>query len=88
MSCNVSFQRVQSEAAELEAFAKKNPKQLLRHMETFMNRSSSAGGDDSFQAPAFSLDVLGPNLSSGPVDSKELNFASLDELATQKAQDS
>ncbi|XP_070621655.1 ELMO domain-containing protein 3 isoform X2 [Erythrolamprus reginae] len=73
---------------ELEAFAKRNPKQLLRHMETFMNGSSAAGGDDSFQAPAFSLDVLGPNLSSGTVDSEELNFASIDDMATEKAQDS
>uniref|UniRef100_A0A2D4FBZ5 ELMO domain-containing protein n=1 Tax=Micrurus corallinus TaxID=54390 RepID=A0A2D4FBZ5_MICCO len=73
---------------ELEAFAKKNPKQLLRHMETFMNGSSAAGGDDSFQAPAFSLDVLSPNLSSGTVDGKELDFASIDDLTTKKAQDS
>ncbi|XP_058050786.1 ELMO domain-containing protein 3 isoform X4 [Ahaetulla prasina] len=73
---------------ELEAFAKKNPKQLLRHMETFMNGSSAAGGDDNFQAPAFSLDVFGPNLSSGTVDSEELNFASIDDLATKRAQDS
>ncbi|XP_070808377.1 ELMO domain-containing protein 3 isoform X1 [Pituophis catenifer annectens] len=73
---------------ELEAFAKKNSKQLLRHMETFMNGSSAAGGDDSFQAPAFSLDVLGPNLSSGIVDSEELNFARIDDLVAERAQDS
>ncbi|KAM6432261.1 ELMO domain-containing protein 3 isoform 1-T1 [Liasis olivaceus] len=69
---------------ELEAFAKRNPKQLLRHVETFMNGSSVAGGDDSFQAPAFTLEVLGPNLSSVTIDNKELNFASIGDLLTEK----
>nr|XP_034995739.1 ELMO domain-containing protein 3 isoform X1 [Zootoca vivipara] len=74
---------------ELEAFAKRNPKQLLRHLETYMNGISVSAGEDGFQANAFTSEVLGSNLNSAKADSKELNFTGVGDLPTlEKEQDS
>ncbi|KAJ6658672.1 hypothetical protein lerEdw1_019832 [Lerista edwardsae] len=73
---------------ELEAFAKRNPKQLLRHLETHMNgRATSVAGGDSSQAPVVSSEVLGPSLNSAPLDN-ELNFTGVCDLPAETEQES
>ncbi|XP_062995280.1 ELMO domain-containing protein 3 [Elgaria multicarinata webbii] len=73
---------------ELEAFAKRNPKQLLRHLEMYLNGSTASGGEDGIQARAFSSEVLGSNLSSVTIDNKELNFTGVGDLLAEGEQNS
>ncbi|XP_061448728.1 ELMO domain-containing protein 3 isoform X2 [Rhineura floridana] len=73
---------------EVEAFAKRNPKQLLRHLETYMSGSGVSTGEDDIQAHAFPSEALGSNLSSVQVDSKELNFTGVGDLPAEREQDS
>ncbi|XP_048369287.1 ELMO domain-containing protein 3 isoform X1 [Sphaerodactylus townsendi] len=70
---------------ELEAFAKRNPKQLLRHLEMYMNQSAVL--EDCFQAHAISSEVFGPNLSSVN-DDKEASFTGVCDLPAETEQES
>ncbi|XP_042333036.1 ELMO domain-containing protein 3 [Sceloporus undulatus] len=71
---------------ELEAFAKRNPKQLLKHLEMYMNGHTVLTGEDGFQAR--SSEVLGSNLNSITTDDKELTFTGVGDLPAEQEQES
>ncbi|XP_074837958.1 ELMO domain-containing protein 3 isoform X2 [Carettochelys insculpta] len=63
---------------ELEAFAKKKPKQLLRYLETYMSGRAGPAIDGGFQHTPPSSDVHGSDLSSVfGQSSKEINFTGM-----------
>ncbi|XP_053125730.1 ELMO domain-containing protein 3 isoform X2 [Hemicordylus capensis] len=68
---------------ELEAFAKRNPKQLLRHLETYVNRRVVSAQDDCFQAQVISSEVLAPSFNSVAVNNTELNFTGVCSLPAE-----
>ncbi|XP_043392464.1 ELMO domain-containing protein 3 isoform X3 [Chelonia mydas] len=60
---------------DLEAFAKKKPKQLLRYLEIYMSGRAVSVIDGGFQHPSPSSGVCSPNLNSAVSNSsKEINF--------------
>ncbi|XP_044859832.1 ELMO domain-containing protein 3 isoform X1 [Mauremys mutica] len=60
---------------ELEAFAKKKPKQLLRYLEIYMSGRAASVIDGGFQHPSSSSGVHSPDLNSAVGNSsKEINF--------------
>ncbi|XP_042715230.2 ELMO domain-containing protein 3 isoform X1 [Chrysemys picta bellii] len=60
---------------ELEAFAKKKPKQLLRYLEIYMSGRAVSVIDGGFQHPSPSSGVHSPDLNSAVGNSsKEINF--------------
>ncbi|XP_060107199.1 ELMO domain-containing protein 3 [Heteronotia binoei] len=70
---------------ELEAFAKRNPKQLLRHLETYLNGGTML--EDGFQAHPLSSEVFGLNVSSVSND-KEASFTGVGDLPIEMEQES
>nr|XP_020667765.1 ELMO domain-containing protein 3 isoform X1 [Pogona vitticeps]XP_020667766.1 ELMO domain-containing protein 3 isoform X1 [Pogona vitticeps]XP_020667767.1 ELMO domain-containing protein 3 isoform X1 [Pogona vitticeps] len=73
---------------ELEVLARRNPKQLLKHLETHVNGSAISAREDGFHAHAFSSEVLGSSQSSVTVDNKELKFTGVGDLLSEREQDS
>ncbi|XP_077662107.1 ELMO domain-containing protein 3 isoform X1 [Eretmochelys imbricata] len=60
---------------DLEAFAKKKPKQLLRYLEIYMSGRAVSVIDGGFQHPSPSSGVRSPSLNSAvSKSSKEINF--------------
>ncbi|XP_073181546.1 ELMO domain-containing protein 3 isoform X3 [Lepidochelys kempii] len=60
---------------DLEAFAKKKPKQLLRYLEIYMSGRAVSVIDGGFQHPSPSSGVRSPSLNSAVGNSsKEINF--------------
>ncbi|KAH0623218.1 hypothetical protein JD844_031289, partial [Phrynosoma platyrhinos] len=71
---------------ELEAFAKRNPKQLLKHLEMYINGRTVLTGEDGFHAR--SSEVLGSNLNSIMTDNKVLTFTGVGDLPAEREQES
>nr|XP_060643142.1 ELMO domain-containing protein 3 [Anolis sagrei ordinatus] len=71
---------------DLEIFAKRNPKQLLKHLEMYMNGCTVSAGEDGFQAHA--SEVLGSNINSLITDNKGLTFTGIGDLPVEREQES
>ncbi|KAJ7305092.1 hypothetical protein JRQ81_010924 [Phrynocephalus forsythii] len=65
---------------ELEVLAKRKPKQLLKHFETYVNGGAVSAREDGFQAHTFFSEILGSSHISATVDNKKLNFTGVGDL--------
>ncbi|XP_067401898.1 ELMO domain-containing protein 3 isoform X2 [Emydura macquarii macquarii] len=69
---------------ELEAFAKKKPKLLLRYLEIYMSGRAGSGIDGGFQHPSPSSGVYSPDLNfAGGSCGKEINFTGVCDLQVE-----
>lgn len=75
-------------SAELEAFAKRNPKQLLRHLELYLTKSTLTAGEGSLQAHAISPEVLDCSPSADTLNDTQSDFTGVCDLPTESQQDS